>query len=158
MNAIDRKSTRLNSSHSAKSRMPSSEELIAEDAFAVTTKLDGHIGIDEEPFKEMCIRDSLPHALPAGAFRGEFFFRLFGCVRLQRQIAQIARRGVDVDDVGCKGGQRAVGVERQFFVEQGVEMCIRDRNYILEGVYFYSGFMFFYNLSRNGKMPGSAQA
>lgn len=30
-------------------------------------------------------------------------------------------------------------------------------NYILEGVYFYSGFAFFYNLSRNGKMPGSAQ-
>ena len=30
-------------------------------------------------------------------------------------------------------------------------------NYIQEGIYFYSGFMFFYNLSRNGKMPGSAQ-
>ncbi len=30
-------------------------------------------------------------------------------------------------------------------------------NYILEGIYFYSGFMFFYNLSRNGRMPGSAQ-
>ena len=30
-------------------------------------------------------------------------------------------------------------------------------NYILEGIYFYSGFMFFYNLSRNGKMSGSAQ-
>lgn len=30
-------------------------------------------------------------------------------------------------------------------------------NYILEGIYFYSSFMFFYNLSRNGKMPGSAQ-
>ena len=30
-------------------------------------------------------------------------------------------------------------------------------NYILEGIYFYSGFMFFYNLSRNGKMPGAAQ-
>lgn len=30
-------------------------------------------------------------------------------------------------------------------------------NYILEGIYFYNGFMFFYNLSRNGKMPGSAQ-
>ena len=28
---------------------------------------------------------------------------------------------------------------------------------VLEGIYFYSGFMFFYNLSRNGKMPGSAQ-
>ncbi len=30
-------------------------------------------------------------------------------------------------------------------------------NYILEGVYFYSGFMFFYNLGRNNKMTGSAQ-
>ncbi|MFI3227111.1 MAG: ribonucleotide-diphosphate reductase subunit beta [Clostridia bacterium] len=30
-------------------------------------------------------------------------------------------------------------------------------NYILEGIYFYSGFMFFYNLGRNNKMGGSAQ-
>ncbi len=30
-------------------------------------------------------------------------------------------------------------------------------NYILEGIYFYSGFMFFYNLGRNGRMPGSMQ-
>lgn len=30
-------------------------------------------------------------------------------------------------------------------------------NYILEGIYFYSGFMFFYNLARHGKMPGSVQ-
>lgn len=30
-------------------------------------------------------------------------------------------------------------------------------NYILEGIYFYSGFMFFYNLGRNGKMTGSVQ-
>ncbi len=30
-------------------------------------------------------------------------------------------------------------------------------NYILEGIYFYSGFMFFYNLERNHKMPGSVQ-
>ena len=30
-------------------------------------------------------------------------------------------------------------------------------NYILEGIYFYSGFMFFDNLGRMGKMPGSAQ-
>lgn len=30
-------------------------------------------------------------------------------------------------------------------------------NYILEGVYFYSGFMFFYNLGRNNKMAGCAQ-
>ena len=30
-------------------------------------------------------------------------------------------------------------------------------NFILEGIYFYSGFMFFYNLARMGKMPGSVQ-
>ena len=30
-------------------------------------------------------------------------------------------------------------------------------NYILEGIYFYSGFMFFYNLGRNNRMPGSVQ-
>ncbi len=36
-----------------------------------------------------------------------------------------------------------------------LKVCIA--NYILEGVYFYSGFMFFYNLGRNGKMPGSVQ-
>lgn len=36
-------------------------------------------------------------------------------------------------------------------------MKVLFANYILEGIYFYSGFMFFYNLARNGKMPGSAQ-
>lgn len=36
-------------------------------------------------------------------------------------------------------------------------MRVLVANYILEGIYFYSGFMFFYNLSRIGKMPGSAQ-
>lgn len=36
-----------------------------------------------------------------------------------------------------------------------LRVCIA--NFILEGIYFYSGFMFFYNLSRNGKMSGSAQ-
>ena len=35
-------------------------------------------------------------------------------------------------------------------------MRVLIANYILEGIYFYSGFMFFYNLARNGKMPGSA--
>lgn len=30
-------------------------------------------------------------------------------------------------------------------------------NYILEGIYFYSGFSFFYNLGRNGVMPGTVQ-
>lgn len=36
-----------------------------------------------------------------------------------------------------------------------LKVCIA--NFILEGIYFYSGFMFFYNLARMGKMPGSVQ-
>lgn len=36
-------------------------------------------------------------------------------------------------------------------------MRVLVANYALEGVYFYSGFLFFYNLARNGRMPGSAQ-
>lgn len=44
-----------------------------------------------------------------------------------------------------------VSKDRQTF------MKVLIANYILEGVYFYSGFMFFYNLGRNGKMAGSAQ-
>ena len=39
--------------------------------------------------------------------------------------------------------------------ETFLRVCIA--NFILEGIYFYSGFMFFYNLGRNGKMPGSVQ-
>lgn len=46
-----------------------------------------------------------------------------------------------------------------FVEEQSTEQFVKVlvANYILEGVYFYSGFMFFYNLARNGKMSGSAQ-
>ncbi|MCI7239586.1 MAG: ribonucleotide-diphosphate reductase subunit beta [Anaerococcus sp.] len=36
-------------------------------------------------------------------------------------------------------------------------MRVLIANYILEGIYFYSGFSFFYNLGRNGKMPGTVQ-
>ena len=47
----------------------------------------------------------------------------------------------------------------KFIEESTVENLVKTvmANYILEGIYFYSGFMFFYNLERNGKMPGSAQ-
>lgn len=47
----------------------------------------------------------------------------------------------------------------EFLAQQSPRALLRVcmANYILEGVYFYSGFMFFYNLARNGKMPGSAQ-
>lgn len=46
-----------------------------------------------------------------------------------------------------------------FLVRPTTENLVKTvmANYILEGIYFYSGFMFFYNLERNGKMPGSAQ-
>ncbi len=39
--------------------------------------------------------------------------------------------------------------------ENLVRTCVA--NYILEGIYFYSGFMFFYNLGRIGTMMGSVQ-
>lgn len=46
-----------------------------------------------------------------------------------------------------------------FYNEKTPENLMRTivANYILEGVYFYSGFMFFYNLGRNNQMPGSVQ-
>ena len=46
-----------------------------------------------------------------------------------------------------------------FYRERTAENLMRTivANYILEGVYFYSGFMFFYNLGRNNLMPGSVQ-
>ena len=47
----------------------------------------------------------------------------------------------------------------EFQKDKSPECFVRTAvaNYILEGIYFYSGFMFFYNLGRNHKMPGSAQ-
>lgn len=46
-----------------------------------------------------------------------------------------------------------------FYHTQTPENLLRSiiANYILEGIYFYSGFMFFYNLGRNNCMPGSVQ-
>ena len=46
------------------------------------------------------------------------------------------------------------------FIEQRTPLQLMKTlmaNYILEGIYFYSGFMFFYNLGRMGLMPGSVQ-
>ena len=47
----------------------------------------------------------------------------------------------------------------EFQDNKSKEMLVKTltANYILEGIYFYSGFMFFYNLGRNEKMPGSVQ-
>lgn len=47
----------------------------------------------------------------------------------------------------------------EFIIDTTKENLLKTimANYVLEGIYFYSGFMFFYNLERNGKMIGSAQ-
>ncbi|WP_071147682.1 ribonucleotide-diphosphate reductase subunit beta [Bacteroides ihuae] len=47
--------------------------------------------------------------------------------------------------------------EFQLNKESGQLLKTLVANYVLEGIYFYAGFMFFYNLGRNGKMPGSVQ-
>ena len=53
-----------------------------------------------------------------------------------------------------------VGERYNEFVERpdaGSFLRVLMANYVLEGIYFYSGFMFFYDLARHGKMPGCAQ-
>ena len=53
-----------------------------------------------------------------------------------------------------------IGNQYNDFLEEDDEfnfMKALIANYILEGIYFYSGFAFFYNLGRNGKMPGTVQ-
>ncbi|MDO5047082.1 MAG: ribonucleotide-diphosphate reductase subunit beta [Anaerococcus sp.] len=53
-----------------------------------------------------------------------------------------------------------IGNQYNEFLENDDEfrlMKVLIANYILEGIYFYSGFSFFYNLGRNGKMPGTVQ-
>lgn len=64
------------------------------------------------------------------------------------------------DDEHLLTRNRFIGdVYNEFQVEKTPEQLLKTMvaNYILEGIYFYSGFMFFYNLGRIGKMPGSVQ-
>ena len=64
------------------------------------------------------------------------------------------------DDKVLLERNKFIGEQYNKFLENPTEEnLIRTimANFILEGIYFYSGFMFFYNLERNGKMPGSAQ-
>lgn len=64
------------------------------------------------------------------------------------------------DDKNLLNRNRFIGDLYNEFINNPTEKNLLKTlmaNYILEGIYFYSGFMFFYNLERNGKMPGSAQ-
>ncbi len=64
------------------------------------------------------------------------------------------------DDEHLLNRNRFIGdIYNEFQEKKDPEQLLKTMvaNYILEGVYFYSGFMFFYNLGRNGKMPGSVQ-
>ena len=64
------------------------------------------------------------------------------------------------DDEFLLERNRFIGDQYNDFFEEKSErnfMKALIANYILEGIYFYSGFMFFYNLGRMGKMPGTVQ-
>lgn len=64
------------------------------------------------------------------------------------------------DDEHLLHRNRFIGdIYNEFQEKKDAEQLLKTMvaNYILEGVYFYSGFMFFYNLGRNGRMPGSVQ-
>ena len=64
------------------------------------------------------------------------------------------------DDPHLLARNKFIGDEYNDFYENRtkfnlVKTC--SANFILEGIYFYSGFMFFYSLGRIGKMPGTVQ-
>lgn len=64
------------------------------------------------------------------------------------------------DDPHLLARNKFIGDEYNDFYENRtkfnlVKTCFA--NFILEGIYFYSGFMFFYSLGRIGKMPGTVQ-
>ena len=64
------------------------------------------------------------------------------------------------DDKVLLGRNTYIGnIYNEFTTNKSMKSFMRVvvANYVLEGVYFYSGFMFFYNLARNKKMTGSAQ-
>lgn len=64
------------------------------------------------------------------------------------------------DDERLLARNRFIGdLYNEFQERQDPRTLVRTAvaNYVLEGIYFYSGFMFFYNLARNGKMGGSVQ-
>lgn len=64
------------------------------------------------------------------------------------------------DDALLLARNRFIGdLYNEFQTDPSPQNLVRSAvaNYILEGIYFYSGFMFFYNLGRNGKMSGSVQ-
>lgn len=64
------------------------------------------------------------------------------------------------DDAVLLARNKFIGDQYNDFLEEKDEETIMKAviaNYILEGIYFYSGFSFFYNLGRNGKMPGTVQ-
>lgn len=64
------------------------------------------------------------------------------------------------DDKVLLDRNKFIGDQYNYFLEDKNEETLMKAliaNYILEGIYFYAGFMFFYNLGRMGKMPGSVQ-
>lgn len=64
------------------------------------------------------------------------------------------------EDIQLLSRNRFIGeLYNDFMIKKDADTLVKTMiaNYILEGIYFYSGFMFFYSLGRNGKMPGSVQ-
>ncbi|MCI5839322.1 MAG: ribonucleotide-diphosphate reductase subunit beta [Peptoniphilaceae bacterium] len=64
------------------------------------------------------------------------------------------------DDKTLLDRNQFIGSQYNDFLMEGTDVAFMKSliaNYILEGIYFYSGFSFFYNLGRNGKMPGTVQ-
>ncbi|RSL29138.1 ribonucleotide-diphosphate reductase subunit beta [Salibacterium salarium] len=63
------------------------------------------------------------------------------------------------DPVLLRRNQRMIDIYNEFAVNPTIETVLRALLYtvIAEGLFFYSGFAFFYNLARNQKMLGTAK-
>ena len=62
------------------------------------------------------------------------------------------------DPVLLKRNERIVKVYNEFVQNPNIETALKAMVYtsLLEGMYFYSAFAYFYNLARNGKMLGTS--
>lgn len=72
----------------------------------------------------------------------------------QNQAFEIGR----TDPILLKRNQKIMDIYNQFVKEPSIENILKTLIYstILEGLFFYSGFAFFYNLARQNKMVGTS--
>lgn len=85
-----------------------------------------------------------------------YAYVLSSVVTLDKQIASFEMGRTD--EVLMKRNERIVEVYNEFAENPTIETALKAMVYttLLEGMFFYSGFAFFYNLAHNNKMVGTS--